>query len=89
MADEFMKGLGIFTGASLAWMVLASWYRTPTFESTRQLIEAPPEPANVFDAIGIFLSDVLFWTALLGAFTFWVLVPAAREARRAYGPSSD
>lgn len=85
MADEFMKGLGIFTGAGLAWMVLAGWYRTPSFESTRQLIEPPPEPANAFDAAAIFLGDVLFWTALLGAFTFWVLIPMARELRQAIG----
>ena len=38
MADEFMKGLGIFTGAGLAWLVLASWYRTPSFGSTEQLV---------------------------------------------------
>lgn len=81
MADEFMKGLGIFTGFGLAWLVLASWYRTPGFESTRQLIAAPPEPQNAFDAIGIFLNEVFFWTALLGAFAFWVVVPLAREAR--------
>lgn len=85
MADEFIKGLGLFTGGGLAWMVLASWYRTESFESSHQLIAAPPEPANMFDAIGIFLNDVFFWTAILGALTFWVLIPAARELRTAYG----
>lgn len=88
MADEFMKGFGIFTGASLAWMVLAGWYRTESFTSSRQLIAAPPEPANVFDAIGIFLNDVFFWMAILGPLTFWVLVPALREASDAFGQSS-
>lgn len=84
MADEFIKGLGLFTGGGLAWMVLASWYRTESFESTRQLIAPPSEPANVFDAIGIFLNDVFLWTAILGALTFWVLVPAAKELGAAY-----
>ena len=42
MADEFIKGLSIFTGAGLAWMVLAGWYRTPSFESEQQLV-APVE----------------------------------------------
>jgi len=81
MADEFMKGLGIFTGASLAWMVLAGWYRTTSFESSRQLIAAPPEATNVFDQVGIFLNDVFFWMAILGPLTFWVLVPALRRAQ--------
>ena len=84
MADEFMKGLGIFTGASLAWMVLAGWYRTTSFESSRQLIAAPAEPANVFDEVGIFLNDVFFWMAILGPLTFWVLVPALRRAQEAF-----
>jgi hypothetical protein len=81
MADEFIKGLGLFTGAGLAWMVLAGWYRTPSFESPRQLIAAPPEPNTVFDAVGIFLNDVFFWTAILGALTFWVLIPALNQVR--------
>jgi len=81
MADEFIKGLGLFCGAGLAWMVLAGWYRTPSFESSRQLIAAPPEPNTVFDAIGIFLNDVFFWTAIVGALTFWVLIPAINQFR--------
>ena len=81
MADEFMKGLGIFTGFGLAWLVLAGWYRTPSFESTRQLIAQPREPATAFDAIGVFLNDVFFWTAIIGALTFWILVPLARETK--------
>jgi hypothetical protein len=83
MADEFIKGLGILTGAGLGWMVLASWYRTPSFESTEQLV-APltvdPSSGTLFDAVGILMLDVLLWFALLGALTFWVVVPAARQA---------
>jgi len=83
MADEFIKGFGILTGAGLVWMVLAGWYQTPSFFMTNQLIAPPPEPGNVFDAISIFLIDVFLWTALLGALTFWVLIPAGREAAAA------
>jgi len=79
MADEFMKGFGILTGAGLVWMTLAGWYQTPSFFMTNQLIAPPPEPGNVFDAISIFLIDVFLWTAILGALTFWVLIPAGRE----------
>ncbi len=83
MADEFMKGFGLLSGAGLLWMVFASWYRTTSFESTRQLIAAPPEPNTVFDTIGIFFADLMLWLALVGAFTFWVLIPAGRQARGA------
>jgi len=79
MADEFIKGFGILTGAGLAWMVLAGWYQTPSFFMTNQLIAPPPEPGNVFDAISIFLIDIFLWTAILGALTFWILIPAGRE----------
>ena len=83
MADEFIKGFGILTTAGLVWMILAGWYQTPSFFMTNQLIAPPPEPGNVFDAISIFLIDVFLWTALLGALTFWVLIPAGREAATA------
>ena len=79
MADEFMKGFGILTGAGLLWMTLAGWYQTPSFFMTNQLIAPPPEPQTVFDAISIFLIDVFLWTALLGAFAFWILIPAGKE----------
>ena len=90
MADEFMKGFGIFAGASLAWMVLAGWYRTTSFESSRQLIAAPPEnPDGVFNAIGICLDDVFFWMAIIGPLTFWVLVPALRRAQESLAYESS
>ncbi|WP_101296374.1 DUF7314 family protein [Halegenticoccus soli] len=84
MADEFIKGLGILTGAGLAWMVLAGWYQTESFESTSQFFDPAPEAANLFDTIAIALIDVFAWFAILGALTFWVLIPAGRQARRAY-----
>jgi len=89
MADEFMKGFGILTGAGLVWMTLAGWYQTPSFFITNQLIAPPPEPANVFDAISIFLIDIFLWTALLGAFAFWILIPAGRELARALEERRD
>jgi hypothetical protein len=83
MADEFIKGLGIFTGAGLGWMVLAGWYRTGSFESTKQLVEPVSAGESLFDALGVMLMDVFFWFALVGALTFWVLIPAGRQAMAA------
>ena len=84
MADEFIKGLGLLVTAGLGWMTLAGWYRTPGFEDT-QLI-APPEVSDptIYDQIALLTMDVLFWFAILGALTFWIAVPAFREARKAY-----
>jgi hypothetical protein len=84
MADEFIKGLTIFTGAGLGWMVLASWYRTEEFGSTDQLV-APVtvEGGNLFNGIGVALMNILFWFALFGALTFWVLIPGWRQAKSA------
>jgi hypothetical protein len=83
MADEFIKGLGIFTAAGLGWMVLAGWYRTSSFETSRQLIEPVSSGGTLFDSIGVLLMDGLFWFALLGALTFWVLIPVFRQTREA------
>jgi hypothetical protein len=86
MADEFIKGLGIFTGAGLGWLVLAGWYRTPGFESTRQLVSpVSPDPASadLFNLLAIGLMDALLWFAILGPFAFWVVLPAVRQARKA------
>jgi hypothetical protein len=90
MADEFAKGLGILTTSGLAWMVLAGWYFTPSFESTAQLITAsPPAQPTVWDQIGIFLTDVFLWFAILGALTFWVGVPLLEQAREAWADRSS
>jgi hypothetical protein len=86
MADEFIKGLGILTGAGLFWMVLAGWYRTPSFESTEQLV-APLTvdmgSATLLNVVAITLMDVFFWLAILGPLAFWILIPGARQARKA------
>jgi len=82
MADEFIKGFGILSGAGLVWMTLAGWYQTPDFYITNQLIAPVAEPETVFDAIAIFLIDIFLWIAILGAFAFWILIPAGRELVR-------
>ena len=81
MADEFAKGLAIFSGAGMVWLTIAGWYRTPGFEDT-QLI-APPEVSDptIYDQIALLTMDVLFWFAILGALTFWVVIPAINRYR--------
>ncbi|WP_267642918.1 DUF7314 family protein [Haloarchaeobius amylolyticus] len=78
MADEFGKGLAIGTGAGLIWMVLAGWYNTPSFEGA-QLTGPGPENPGAYDALGVMVKNGLFWFAVLGMLTFWVVIPAARE----------
>jgi len=80
MADEFVKGLAILTGSGLLWMVFAGWYQTASFEGT-QLIAAPPEDPGLYGNVALLLTDAFFWFAILGAVTFWVLIPAGRVAR--------
>lgn len=80
MADEFIKGLAIATGAGLIWMVLAGWYNTPGFEDT-QLVGPDPADPSALEAIALVVKDGLFWFMILGALTFWVVLPAARELR--------
>lgn len=82
MSDEFVKGLAILTTAGLGWMVLAGWYRTPGFEEA-QLTGAVPESLTVYDQIGVVLMAGLFWFAVIGTLTFWVIIPAVNEARAA------
>ncbi|PSQ16096.1 hypothetical protein BRD00_12080 [Halobacteriales archaeon QS_8_69_26] len=80
MADEFIKGLGILTGAGLGWMVLAGWYNTPEFEGA-QLTAPNPGTVGAFGEPALLLKEGLFWFAILGALAFWILIPAAQQAR--------
>jgi hypothetical protein len=89
MADEFAKGFGILVTAGLGWMTLAGWYRTPNFESGQLISPVSLEDPTVYDQIGIVLMDPLLWFAILGALTFWVLIPGVEELRRAYAERSD
>lgn len=80
MADEFIKGFGILVTAGLGWMTMAGWYNTPGFEET-QLIAEDPTVNTIYGEVALVMKDALFWLALLGALTFWVLIPAYRVAR--------
>jgi hypothetical protein len=77
MADEFAKGLAILTGSGLLWMVFAGWFNTPDFET--QFVGPNPSDPGTFVEMAIVLKEGFFWFAILGALTFWVVIPAARE----------
>lgn len=80
MADEFIKGFGILSGAGLIWMMLAGWYRTDSFGG-KQFTAARPENPSTIDSLGLLLMDAMFWFAIIGALTFWVLLPVLRQTR--------
>lgn len=83
MADEFIKGLGVLTGAGLLWMVFSGWYATPSFEE-KQLVHAiDTATLGEFGNLALTFREAMFWAAVIGALTFWVLIPAARQARTA------
>jgi hypothetical protein len=82
MADEFIKGFGILMVGGLAWMTFAGWYRTPSFEGAQLIGEVTIENPTVFDQIGLLLMDAFFWFAILGALTFWVVVPLIGQTRK-------
>lgn len=84
MSDEFAKGLGILTVAGFGWMILAGWYNTPSFDGAQLLGPDPsPETLGTYGQLAILLKDALFWFAIIGALTFWVIIPIVEEARRA------
>ena len=80
MADEFAKGLGIFTAGGLVWMVLSGWYTTPGFEDTQLLGEIPGN-LDTYGQAAILLREAMFWFTVLGALTFWVVIPAFQQFR--------
>jgi hypothetical protein len=84
MADEFIKGFGILVTAGLGWLIIAATYNTPSFDGA-QLIAPNPDPATLttYEQLAIVLKDALFWFAILGAVTFWVVIPAIEQAREA------
>lgn len=82
MADEFIKGLAILIGAGLGWMVIAGWYRTPSFEGAQLVGPRPaPESLSLLDQLALLTGDALGVFAVAGALTFWVVIPAYRELR--------
>lgn len=80
MADEFIKGLGILTGAGLGWMIISSWLTTDGFDGT-QLIGTPPADPGTYEAAALVLRDVLGVFAILGMLVFWVAIPAINKHR--------
>lgn len=80
MADEFAKGFGILVTAGLGWMIVAGWYLTPSFEGA-QLFGDRPEDPGVYAQIALTIGDALFWFAIFGALTFWIVIPAVRKLR--------
>jgi hypothetical protein len=86
MADEFAKGFGIFVTAGFGWMVLAGWFNTPSFDSV-QLLSPNPENVGALGSLALVLKDALFWFAILGALTFWVIIPLIEQTREALAES--
>lgn len=84
MADEFAKGLFVLTGGLLAWMVLSGWYTTESFEEGQLIAEVTVSQIDLYGTIALTLREALFWFAIVGALTFWVLIPAGHEARAAW-----
>jgi hypothetical protein len=82
MSDEFAKGLVALCGGLFGWMVFSGWYTTEGFESTQLIAEAPTDLA-IYGNIALTLREALFWFAIFGAITFWVLIPAGRQIRAA------
>jgi len=83
MSDEFVKGLGVLVVGLFGWMIVSGWYTTPGFEET-QLISEAPSTLNVYGTAALLLRETLFYFAIVGALVFWVVLPAGREARRAW-----
>lgn len=84
MADEFIKGLGILTTAGLIWFVVAAWFRTEGFGGTQLIAPVDEAELGTYTEPLVLLSDVMIVFAILGAITFWLVIPAVREGRRAY-----
>ena len=80
MADEFMKGLAISMVAGLGWLTLSGWYTTPGFEDV-QLFGEPPANPDVYGQIALVTREALFWFMIVGALTFWVVIPAINRYR--------
>jgi hypothetical protein len=84
MADEFIKGFGILVTAGLGWLIISATYNTPSFEGPQLIAPNPsPETLSLYEQLAIVLKDALFWFAILGALTFWVIIPAIEQAREA------
>ncbi len=83
MADEFIKGLGLTSVGGLVWLSISAWFNTEGFAGT-QLVAAPPDDIGLYVNVLLTIREIALWTAILGALTFWIVIPALREGRRAY-----
>jgi len=80
MADEFIKGFGMLTTGFMGWMVVAAWFKTPSFEGT-QLIAAPPDDPDLFSEIALIIGESMLWFGLFGALLFWLILPLFGQFR--------
>jgi hypothetical protein len=67
-------------------MILAGWFNTPSFDSV-QLLSPNPENVGALGSLALVLKDALFWFAILGALTFWVILPLIEQTREALAES--
>lgn len=89
MADEFIKGFTLFTLGGLGWITFGGWYRTPSYYEVSQLVN-PAEGVNTaYGEVGLLAGDALFWLMVLGALTFWVLIPVSRELREVLNDDAE
>jgi hypothetical protein len=88
MADEFLKGLAIATTAGFGWMVLSGWYTTPGFEDT-QLVGEVPSSVDIYGELALISREALFWFMVLGALTFWVVIPGLNQVRSTVGDEDE
>ena len=81
MADEFIKGLTLFTLGGLGWITFGGWYRTPSYYEIDQLVAPPQGVESAYDEIGVLAGDAFLWLMIIGPIVFWVLLPAGRQLR--------
>jgi hypothetical protein len=89
MADEFMKGFALFALGGLGWITFGGWYRTPSYYEVSQLVNPAEGVDTVYAEVGLVAGDVSFWLMILGALTFWVLVPVSREIRQSLADDGE
>lgn len=89
MADEFAKGFAVLVSSGLAWMTLAGWYNTPSFEGAQLSAPNPETGLTVYDTVALVLKEAFFWFAIIGFVTFVFVIPAVRKARGAYAGTPE
>ncbi|WP_312909428.1 DUF7314 family protein [Natronosalvus caseinilyticus] len=87
MADEFVKGFVILSLGLLVWMTFAGWYNTPSFYDT-QLVGPNPEDPGTYTTLALVVKEAAFYFGILGAVTFWALIPAGRRVRTHYAENN-